>query len=187
MQLTGSHSACPGASIPWDSKGQPQHCPERLLCHPSTCWAILQCRQNDKNPQNDHQRCEKGLRDLSRLWWQPLHTQQEARRSQSQIIHSGVWWENKGQQTEFEIQKVLLRNNRKTFLPWSQSSRGRGCTERLCSLHTWRRSRPNWTKPWTTWYQLAKLWAGGWTRCFPRSFHSEGLAYDPPVLLTIAA
>lgn len=115
MQLTGSHCACPGASRPWDSMGQPQHCPERLLCQPSACWAILHCRQSDRDLHNDHQLCEKGLRDLSRLWWQPLHTQQEARRSQSQVIHSGVWWENKGQQPESEIWKVQVRSNGKPF------------------------------------------------------------------------
>lgn len=101
MWLTGSHPTCPGASIPWASMDQPQHCPERLLCHSAT--------------QNDHQPCEKGLRDLSRLWGQPLHTHHEARRRQSQVMHRGLQWENKGQLTELEIGKSQVRNNGKPF------------------------------------------------------------------------
>lgn len=172
---------------PLGQQGQCQHCPERLLCHSSAHGAIPQCRQNEREPQDGLQPCEKGLRDLSRLCWQPLHTQQEARRSQSQVIHSGAWWEKKGQQTEFEIGKVQVRNNGKPLCHEVSSSSGRGCTERLCSLHAWRLSWPNWTKPWASWSQLAQLWAGGWTRCLPKSFHSEGWTYHYAVLLTTAA
>lgn len=38
----------------------------------------------------------------------------------------------------------------KTFSPWGQSGSGVGCPEKLCSLHSWRFSSPNWIKPWAT-------------------------------------
>lgn len=47
------------------------------------------------------------------------------------------------------------------------SSSGRYYSERICSLHPWRFSRPDWIKPWCKiiWtFKLALFWAEGWTR-----------------------
>lgn len=61
-------------------------------------------------------------------------------RSSSQQCTSGGWettnW-NRGSDWIWRI----------TFSPWGQPSSGI-CPARLCSLHPWRVSRADWTKPW---------------------------------------